>query len=154
MVAIGLLALRCMSKSMATLAPSTTSARRLFCPTGRIWFKILVHPFHVLVVMPTNGTPPPLDPNVTKPIRSFSPRFCTRNLSASRSRVIFNPCIDEETGMTTTISSGTCTDAGKHVSCVPPPLPEAVYSVAAVLTDLPAPYDELADDTRFGLFVR
>ena len=106
-VAIGLLAFRCISKSIATLAPSTTSARRLFCPTGRIELRILVQPDHAFVVMPTRGTPPPLEPKVTNPIRSRSPKFWTRNLSASRRSVILRPCIEEDTGITTTMSKGT-----------------------------------------------
>jgi len=150
---MGLLALRCMSRSIATLAPSTTSARKLFCPTGRIELSILVQPFQAFVVMPTSGTPPPLDPNVTKPILSLSPRFWTRNLSASRRSVILRPCMDEETGITTTMSRGTCTEAGMRCSCIGLPIPEAVYSVGAVFTDLGPPYEELTDDARLVFMV-
>jgi hypothetical protein len=151
MVAMGLLDLRCMSRSMATLAPSTTSARRLFWPTGRMALMTLVHPDQVLVVMPTSGTPPPPDPNVTRPIRSRSPRFWTRNFSESRRSVILSPCIEDETGMTTTMSSGTCMPAGTRCSI----RPEWVYSVGAVLLVRLAPQDELTEEeTRFVLVVR
>ena len=44
--------------------------------------------------------------------------------------------MEDETGITTTMSRGTCTDAGSRVSCIGLPKPEAVYSVGAVLTDL------------------
>ena len=113
-VATGLLNFRCIKRSIATLAPSTTSARRLFCLTGRIEFRVFVQPLHVLVVMETTGTPPPLDPNVTKPILSRSPRFWTRNLNASRRSVILSPCIDEDTGITTTKSKGTWIEVGRR----------------------------------------
>ena len=135
-VAIGLLDLRCIRRSMATFAPSTTSARRLLPPTGRIEAKILDQPDQVLVVMPTKGTPPPLDPKVTRPILSRSPKFCTKNLNASRKSVILSPCIDEDTGITTTMSSGTWIDTGKRGSIKP--RGELVYSVGNVLLDRPA----------------
>src|SRR5450432_3932861 len=111
--AIGLFDFRCMSRSMATFAPSTTSAWWLFCPTGLMEASTFDQPLHALVVIPTRGTPPPLDPKVTRPMRSLSPRFCTINLSASRTRLILTPCIDEEIGTTTTMSIGTCTALGK-----------------------------------------
>ena len=106
-VEIAFAAFLCISRSMATLAPSTTSARKLFCPTGRIDARVLFQPVQALVVIPTRGTPPPLEPNVTRPMRSRSPRFWTRNLNVSRRRLILSPCIDEEMGTTRTISIGT-----------------------------------------------
>lgn len=142
---IGLLFFLCIRRSMATLAPSTTSARRLFCPKGRMEFSASGHPDQLFVVIPTIGTPPPPDPKVTSPIRSRPPRFWTRNLSASRRSVIFNPCIEDDTGMTTTISRGTWTGDGNEM--LGSPLPAAVYSVGAVVVDLLGPNEEFIEDT-------
>jgi hypothetical protein len=62
--------------------------------------------------------------------------------------------MEDDTGITTTMSSGTCTDAGSRLSCGFTPRPDAVYSVGAVFTDLPAPYEELTDDNLRGLLAR
>lgn len=150
-VAMGFVDLRCISKSIATLAPSTTSARKLFVPTGRIDCIILDHPFQVFPVILTSGTPPPLEPKVTSPILSLSPRQCTINFSVSRSRLIFKPCIDEETGITTTISKGMCGLDG--MGGLGNALAEAEYSVGAVTTDLEPPYDEVTEETRLVVLV-
>ena len=64
-------------------------------------------PGQAFVVMPTIGTPPPPEPNVTSPIRSRSPRVWTMNRKASRTRLILTPCMEDEMGTTTTTSMGT-----------------------------------------------
>lgn len=151
---MGLLDFLCMRRSMATFAPSTTSARRLFCPTGRMDAMTCSQPFQFFVVSPVKGTPPPLEPNVTRPSRSRSPRLCTTNRRHSRSRLILRPCIDDETGMTTTISSGICSE---RATLVVGRVVALLYSVAMVAIDrLPfcvPEYPELTDDTRRVVFV-
>ena len=67
--------------------------------------------------------------------------------------------MDDETGMTTTRSRGTCTDAGILLFCAATAGPLLVYcellvySVGAVATDLPAPNEELTEDSLLFFIV-
>lgn len=103
----GLFILRSIRISMATLAPSTGSERGLFCAADLIDSMTFVHPGQALFVIGTNGQDALLEPNVTKPSLSRPPKDWIMNFNKSRRRVIFKECIDEETGITRTMSTGT-----------------------------------------------
>jgi len=55
--------------------------------------------------------------------------------------------MDDETGITTTTSMGTCRELGRRMSRVS--RAEVVYSVGAVLAERTPPYEEFIEDTRF-----
>lgn len=74
MLVNGLLDFRCIKRSIATLVPSTGSARELFWPADLMASTTLGQPDHALLVIPMSGTPALLEPKVTKPMRSRPPR--------------------------------------------------------------------------------